>query len=217
MLQQREDSSRLVPGIFRDALCCSQRVGGRRVGGRRGRRVELAARAGDRFNDAAGEYVGECSEVRHRRRLTAVQRVLNGVAPAARLQVHEAGHVAGGDPEAKRVSLERAPLEKLGVRPDRRHRRELVDGDSGRGLVAYDRNERDRGILTRSLVRRGSSPLRGQIQNRVLSRRTPRGDGETAVPAGARLAQLLRLARRRGPQRHGRAVDGRTAAQNLAV
>src|SRR5262249_24753924 len=44
--------------------------------------------------DAGGKHVGERRKIRHRRRLAAVKTALDGVTPAAGLEIDEVGHVA---------------------------------------------------------------------------------------------------------------------------
>ena len=103
-VEQSEEPLGLVPRIARDRLGRRQRVG-RGVALRRCRRSEeLAACIGRHPRDATGEHVGQRGEVGHRRRLAAVERVLDGVAPAAGLKIDETRHVARGDPEAERVA-----------------------------------------------------------------------------------------------------------------
>ena len=68
---------------------------------------------------AAREHIGEGGEVRHRRRLRTVQRVLDRPAPAAGGEVDEVGHVTGGDLQAERRPLDVRALEELRVGPGR--------------------------------------------------------------------------------------------------
>src|SRR5262249_57467823 len=69
------------------------------------RGVKLGAPIRNDARGAAGKNVGECREVRHRGRLTAVERVLDGCAPVPGLEINKAQHVAGSDLEAERMPL----------------------------------------------------------------------------------------------------------------
>src|SRR5271165_4142130 len=68
--------------------------------------------------DASGKQVGQRSEVGHRRRLAAVERVLDGAAPSTGFEVDEVGHVARGNAQTKGVTLDRRAVDELCMRPD---------------------------------------------------------------------------------------------------
>src|SRR5262249_61274342 len=94
----------------------------------RGRRggEEFVARIRGHPCDASGEHVSQRGEVRHRRRLAAVERILDGGPPAAALNIDEAGYVSRSDLEAECVAFDRRAIDELLVRPHRVHGRELV-------------------------------------------------------------------------------------------
>ena len=158
-VEQGEQPLGLVPGIARDRLRRRQRVGRRGTLGRRGRHEQLVARIGRHPRGATGERVRERSEIGHRRRLAAVERVLNGPAPAAGLQIDEVRHIARGDAQAERVTLDRRAVEELRVRPDRGDGRHLVDGDIRRGRATKHRQKRDRRIVAAPLLTEATPPL----------------------------------------------------------
>ena len=84
--EQREDAFGLIPRIAGDRLRRRERVRGYGPGRTLGRSEEAAARIRRHPRDAACERIGQRREVRHRRRLAAVERVLNHDAPTAGLQ-----------------------------------------------------------------------------------------------------------------------------------
>jgi hypothetical protein len=61
---------------------------------------------------ATRERIGERGEIRHRRRLAAVERILNGPAPSAGQEIDEIRDVARGDAETERRTLDRSPVEE---------------------------------------------------------------------------------------------------------
>ena len=99
--EQREDALGLIPRIAGDGLRRRERV--RRVRSRPdgvAAAKRLLARIRRHARGAACEHIGQRREVRHRRRLAAVERVLNHDPPTAGLKIDKARHVAGGDLEA---------------------------------------------------------------------------------------------------------------------
>ena len=159
-LEQGEDSFRVVPRIARDRLGCRQRVTRGAALRRGGGYEELVASIGCHLRDATRERIGQCREIRHRWRLGAVERTLDGGAPAAGFKIDEVGHVARSDTQSKRVTLQRGAVEELRVGPYRRHGRELVDDYLCRRLAADDREERYRRIVAAPLLAAGSPPSR---------------------------------------------------------
>jgi hypothetical protein len=114
------------------------------------------------------------------------------------------------------VALDRGALDELRVRPHRGDSRQLVDHDAGRRFTAQHRHQGYAVIVAARLVSGGLATLCDQIQARVLRRSGGGIDREAAIGAGRRLAQLHRCTSRRSPERYGRALDRRAAAEDLA-
>ena len=66
---------------------------------------------------------------------------------AVTLDIDKIGYVACGYAQSERVTLDCCTSEKLRVRPDGRHRGELIDRDSGRRITADDGHECDRRVV----------------------------------------------------------------------
>ena len=159
LVQQSEQLFGLVPGIAGDRLRRRQRVGGDFAVRSRGRREEIVASIGIHPRGATREQVGQRREIGHCRRLAAVERVLNSDPPAARLKIDEVRHIAGGDAQAERVTLDRGAVQELRVGPHRRDGCHLVDDNIGRGRVAQHRQQRDGWIIAATFVDGGRPPL----------------------------------------------------------
>src|SRR5262245_63242653 len=106
LAEQCEDALRLIPGITSNRLRRRQGVRRRIALWRCGGGEQLCACISDHARHATGEHVGQRGEVRHRRRLASVERILDGRAPTAGLKIDKARYVAGGDLEAERRSEE---------------------------------------------------------------------------------------------------------------
>ena len=194
-----QNSARQIPGFARDGLSRRQRVG-RRVALRRlGRLEKHVAGDGRDPRRATRERIGERGEIRHRRRLAAVERILNGPAPLAGLQIDEIRDVARGDAETERRTLDRRAVEELRVGPDRCDGRHFVDCEVRRGAPAQHRQKRQRRIFARALVDRGDAALRDHIEARARSGRLVRAEHKTPVVRRCRLRQLFGFASAPGP------------------
>ena len=101
LVDQRKESLGLVPRITDDRFRRRERIGRRASFRRRRGREEFIARIRGHPCHASGEHVGQRGEVRHRRRLAAVERILDGGAPAAALNIDKAGYVSRSDLEAE--------------------------------------------------------------------------------------------------------------------
>ena len=117
LVEQGEQPPGLVPGIAGDRLGRRQRVGRRAAFGRRGGREQPGAGILHHARGATGQHVRQRGEVGHRRRLAAVERPLDGLAPPASREIDKIGHVPGGDAQAERVTLDGRAVEELRVRP----------------------------------------------------------------------------------------------------
>ena len=73
----------------------------------------LSQASGCHPSSAAGKQIGQRCEVGHRRRLSAVERVLDARAPAAGFEIDEIWHIAGSDLEAERVAFDRCAVDEL--------------------------------------------------------------------------------------------------------
>ena len=142
LVEQREQPRWLIPGIAGGGLGRCQRIGRRVAFGRRGCLKQHVAGTGRRTRGATRERVCQCREIGHRRRLAAVERVLNCPAPSAGSEIDEIRHIASRDAKAKRGTFDRRAIEELCVGPDRSDRRHLVDGDLGRRRGAQHPKER---------------------------------------------------------------------------
>ena len=147
----------------------------------------------------ARERIRERREIGHRRRLAAVERVLNCPAPSAGLEIDEIRHVAGSNLEAQRGTLDRRAIEELRVSPDRSDRRHLVDDDPGRRRAAQHRKKDERRIVAAALVDRRRSTFGDEIEADARSGRLVGAKVKLAVAVRFRLGQLLWLALARGP------------------
>ena len=192
LAEQIVDFPGLVPGVKGDRFGCVQRVG-RRPTARRRSRCEQAA-AGIRLHPrhASGKQVGQGCEIGHSRCLATVERILDCITPSTCFHVNEVGHVTRGDAQAQWLALERQVIEELGVRPYRCHCGHLVDHDFGRELAADNRDQRNRRIITGSLIGRRYATGSHQIEAGV--RRASAMDHEPAIVAGFSLCELFGLA-----------------------
>ncbi len=201
-VQQCEDPLRLVPRSARDRLSRRQRVR-RSAASRPGRcREQAAARIRCDLGHAPGQHIRERGEVRHRRRLAAVERVLDGAAPSAGREIDEVGHVARGDLQAQRVTFERRSVEELRARPHRCHGRHFVDDNTGWGIAAHNRQQRDGGIVTTRFAGFGYAAVRHEIKDGVAVRAFG-ANFKAAIIVGLGLVELLGCAGTGFPQSHG--------------
>ena len=115
LAEQGEEPLGQVPGIARDGLGRRQRVGRGVALRRRGRYEKLVAGIGCHPRGAAGQHVGQRGKIGHRGRLAAVQRVLNSGPHPPVCEIDEVRHIAGGDAQAERVTLDRGAVEELRV------------------------------------------------------------------------------------------------------
>ena len=128
LVEQREESLGLVPRIARDRLrppsaCRSERTP---VGGVAAAKSLLHASAVTCVTQPASTSASVAKLA-----IVGVWLLLSGswmVLPHPPVcEIDEVGHVAGGDPQAERVTLDRGAVEELRVRPHRRDGRHLVD------------------------------------------------------------------------------------------
>src|SRR5262249_13319574 len=140
----------------------------------------------------------------------------DGGPPAAALNIDEAGYVSRSDLEAECVAFDRRAIDELIVRPHRGHSRKFVDGDLWRRIGrTHDRKERDRGIVAARLARSRLAALGVQVQRGIAAGRSGDAEREPTVGTGPCLPELLRITRRRRPERHGRIGYGGTGTKHL--
>src|SRR5208337_1199384 len=131
LLKKIKKSFWLVPRILRNRLSSGQRVCWRVSPRATCGRKQATARTRFDSRDTTSKRIGQGCKVRHRRRLAAVERVLNGGTPSARSEINETWHIPSRDLQTKRMTLQRVAVEKLIVRPDRRNSCEFVDRHCG--------------------------------------------------------------------------------------
>ena len=118
--------------------------------------------------------------------------------PNRQCEVHEVRHVAGSDPQAERVTAEGCTVEKLGGRPHRGHRRQLVD-HRALGRVRPQYGEQSGGVIRSfAAADRRLSALGGQVEHLRTGLALDR-QIEMAVAVGLRFGQLPRNASPGGP------------------
>ena len=185
-IQQGEDLVRLMRRIPGDGLGGRQCVGGHHAG-RRGRRSEeLGAGIGSDLRGATGEQVASVAKFAMVGVWRAVQRVLNRRAPAAGREIDKVGHVARGDAQRERRTLDCRAVDELIVRQHRGDGGELVDRDLGRRRAAEHRHQRNGRVVPGGLVGGRLPTLCDQVEAGI-GRGFRRSQCEAAIGASAYL------------------------------
>src|SRR5262249_34082013 len=130
----------------------------------------------------------ERREIRHGRRLAAIERTLDGVTPTTGFEIDEVGHIASGDAQSERVTLDRGAVEELIVGPHRRHGRKLVDRYLGWRRVAEHRDQPDGGIVFASSVGSRFATCSDKVKAAVFAWRLFGGNLELTVGIGLDLS-----------------------------
>src|SRR5215831_13675582 len=177
----------------------------------------MAARIVRYARDAAREQVGQRGEVGHCGCLAAVERILDDRAPTASLKVDEAWHVAGSDLETERVTFDRGTIEKLRMRPHRRHRGHLVDDNLGRRHIAKHREQCSRRVVASALVDCRFAAFCYDVEDDARAKRFLTAEHKTAIVVCSRLRELPGFANACSPKSYGRICKGTTARLDLPL
>src|SRR5262249_44044537 len=150
-------------------------------------------------------------------RLAAGARGGTGPPPAAGPEIDEVGHVAGGNLDAKRVTFDRGTIEKLRVRPHRRHRGHLVDDDLGRRRIAKHREQCSRRVVASALVDCRFTAFGDDVEDDIRAKRFLTAELKATMVVCSRLCELPGFAGACSPKSHGRICEGTTARLDLSL
>ena len=201
-IKQRKYALRLIPWVLRYRLRRGERVGRRLTRRAHRRSEELAACIRYDSCNATRKCIGQRREIRHRRRLAAVERILDRCAPAPGLEVDKARDIPGGDLQLQRLTFDRGAVDELVVRPHGRHGRHLIDRHIHWRLGAHYGDQRDSGIVSARLAGRRRPAFGNQVQRRVICGISSRDECEAAIGVSTRLTQLRGRARSCCPKRY---------------
>src|SRR3974390_2565354 len=162
------------------------------------------------------QQVRQRREVGHRRRLAAVERVLNGGSPTASLKINEVRHVATGDLEAKRVALDGRAVEKLRVRPYRCNSGHFIDNDLRRWCCADHGQQRDARVISAPFVSVRYAASGHEVEAGIAVLWASVAQSKAAISAGLGLRELRGRARRCRKKRDHRVGDRRARAEDLS-